>query len=37
MANSYVKFYRGSLNNYKAAINAGTVNDDTLYFITEAG
>ena len=37
MANSYVKFYRGSLNNYQAAINAGTVNDDTLYFITEAG
>ena len=37
MANSYVKFYRGSLNKYNAAINAGTVNDDTLYFITEAG
>ena len=36
MAN-YVKFYRGSYKKYETAIKQGQVNDDTLYFITDAG
>lgn len=36
MAN-YVKFYRGTQKKYDAAIKQGSINDDTLYFITDAG
>ena len=36
MAN-YVKFYRGTQAKYDAAIKQNQVNDDTLYFITDAG
>lgn len=36
MANSYVKFYRGTFEKYDAAKLAGNVNNDTLYFIAEA-
>ena len=37
MATNYVKFYRGTTAKYQAAVKAGTVNSDTLYFIQDNG
>jgi hypothetical protein len=37
MATNYVKFYRGTTAKYQSAVKAGTVNNDTLYFIQDSG
>ena len=36
MATNYVKFLRGSTKAYQAKVNAGTIDNNTLYFVYEA-